>query len=80
MFDQFGFIFKQKNKLTKKIQSNPSNINIQYYLKIRTLIMHRHFFRTLSQSLRYVQTHCNDSRNPFHFACPKEYLHNNPQS
>ena len=30
--------------------------------------MHRHFFKILSQNPEYVQTHCNDRRNPFHFA------------
>ena len=37
--------------------------------------MHRHFFRILSQIGYYVQTHCNDLNNPFHFACRKIYLY-----
>ena len=41
--------------------------------------MHRHFFKKLSQNRDYVQTHCNDLNNPFHFACRKWYLYNNPQ-
>ena len=26
----------------------------------------------------YVQTHCNDRRNIFHFACRQWYSYNNP--
>ena len=26
----------------------------------------------------YIQTHCNDHRNTFHFACRKWYSYNNP--
>ena len=36
-----GFIFNQKNKLTIKMYSNLSNINMHYYLKIQIPIMHR---------------------------------------
>ena len=41
--------------------------------------MHRHFSRKLSENLDYIQTHCNDRRNLFHFACRKWYLYNYPQ-
>ena len=41
--------------------------------------MHRHFFRNTSQNPEYIQTHCNNRRNPFHFASRKRYLYNNPQ-
>ena len=41
--------------------------------------MHRQFFKILPQNPDYVQTHCNDRKNPFHFACRKRYLYNNPQ-
>ena len=27
----------------------------------------------------YIQTHCKDRRNPFHFACRQWYSYNNPQ-
>ena len=64
-----GFIFNQLKKLTIKIYSNLSHINIHYYLKLRIPIMHRHFFRKFSQNRDYIQTHCNDRRNIFHFAC-----------
>ena len=33
--------------------------------------MHRYFFRKLSQNRDYVQTHCTDRINLFHFACQK---------
>ena len=73
------FIFEQINKLTIEIYYNPSHISIHYYLKHRIPIMHRHLFRKLSQNPDYIQTHCNDRRNPFLFACRKWYLYNNPQ-
>ena len=76
---QNGFISDQINKLTIKIYSNLSNIYIHYYLHHRIPIMHRHFFRKLAQNPVYIQTFCNDRRNPFHFACCKRYLYNNPQ-
>ena len=31
--------------------------------------MHRHFFRKVAQNPEYIQTDCNDRKNPFHFAC-----------
>ena len=40
--------------------------------------MHRQFFKRQSQNADYVQTHCNDRINAFHFACRKWYLYNNP--
>ena len=54
-------------------------MNILYYLKLQRPIMHRHVFKILSQNPEYVQTHCNDGRNPFHFACRKWSLNNDPQ-
>ena len=66
---QRGFILNQINKLTIKIYSHHRYINISYYLKHRIPIMHRQFFKKLSQNCDYVQTHCNDRNNPFHFAC-----------
>ena len=40
--------------------------------------MHRYLLRKISQNPEYTQTQCNDRYNPFHFACRKWYLHNNP--
>ena len=40
-----GFIINQTNKLTIKIYSNLSIINIHYYLKFRIPNVHRQFFR-----------------------------------
>ena len=37
---------------------------------------HRHFFRINSQKPEYVQTHCKDLNNPFHFVCRKWMLKN----
>ena len=74
-----GYVFNQINKLTIKIYSNLSHINIHHYLKLRIPIMHRQFFRKLSQNPEYIKTHCNDRRNRFHFACRKWYSYNNPQ-
>ena len=65
-----GFI----HKLTKKIYSILSHINICYYVKIRIPVLHRHFFRTVTQITEYVKTHCNDINSPLHFACRKWIL------
>ena len=73
---QIGFIFNQINKLTIKIYSNLSNINIHYYLKHRIPMCQRQFFKTLSQNPNYVKTHCNDLYNPFRLACRKWHLGN----
>ena len=62
---QRSFIFNQINKLTIKIFSNRSSINIHYYLKHRIPRCHRLFFRKISQNRDYIQTHSNDRRNPY---------------
>ena len=72
------FIFIQINKLTKKICRNLSNINIQYHIQLGSPPSHRQFFIKISQNRDYIQTFCNDRRNPFHFACRQGYLNNNP--
>ena len=36
-------------------------------------------FRKLQQNRDYIQTFCNDRRNPFHFACRQWYSYKNPQ-
>ena len=74
-----GFKFNQINKLTIKIYSNLSNINIHYHLKLGVSPFHRQFFRKISQNHDYIQTHCNDRRNSFHFACRQWYSYKNPQ-
>ena len=51
---QRGFRFLHINKLTIKIYSHQRYINIIYYLKHRIPIMHRQFFKTLSQNRDYV--------------------------
>ena len=73
-----GFKFNQIKKLTIKIYSNLSNINIRYYLKLCIPIKHRQFFRKLAQNKDYIQTFRNDRKNSFHFACRQWYSYNNP--
>ena len=73
-----GFIFNQINKLTIKIYSNLSHINIHYHLKLGAPPLHRQFFKILSQNRDYIQSHCNNRRNTFHFACRQWYSYNNP--
>ena len=36
------------------------------------------FFKRIAKNCDYIQTHCNDRRNPFHIACRQWYLYNNP--
>ena len=38
----------------------------------------RLFFRRISKNRDYIQTHCNNRRNTFHFACRQWYSYNNP--
>ena len=76
---QRGFKFNQINKLTIKVYSNLSNINLCYYLKHRIPMCHKKFLLKSSQNKEYIQTFCNDRRNPFPFACRQWYLYNNPQ-
>ena len=54
------FIFNQINKLTIKIYSNLSNVNIRYNLKFPIPTMHTQIFEILSQNPEYVKTHCFD--------------------
>ena len=73
-----GFIFNQINKLTIKIYSNLSHINIHYHLRLGSPPLHRQFFIKISENRDYIQTHCNNRRNPFDFACRQWYSYNNP--
>ena len=73
-----GFKFNQINKLTIKINSNLSNINIPYHLRLGASPLRRQFFIKISKNRDYIQTHCNNRRNPFHFACRQWYSYNNP--
>ena len=73
-----GFKFNQINNFKIKIYSNLSNINIHYHLKLGASPLHRQFFRKISKNRDYIQTHCNDRRNPFHIACRRWYSYNNP--
>ena len=73
-----GFIFNQINNFKIKIYSNLSNINIDYRLTLsKTSPLYYNFFRKLARNYDYIQTHCNDLNNPFHFACRQLYSHKN---
>ena len=67
------FIFNHINKLTIKIYSNLSNINIHYHLILGASPLHRQFFMKLLKNRDYIQTHCNDLNNPFHHAFHQWY-------
>ena len=73
-----GFRFNQINKLTIKILSNLSYINIHYHLLLGASPLHYRFFINLLKNRVYIQTNCNDINNPFHFACLQWFLYNNP--
>ena len=73
-----SFIFNQIKKLTIKIYSNLSNINIHYHLRLGATPLHRQFFIKISKNRDYIQTFCNDRRNTFHFACRHWFSYNNP--
>ena len=73
-----NFIFNQINNFKIEIYSNLSHINIHYHLRLGASPLHRQFFRILSRNRDYIQTHCNDRRNTFHFACRQWYSYNNP--
>ena len=76
---QRGCIYNHIYKLTIKIYSNLSNINIDYRLRLsKTSPLYYHFFRKLACNHNYIQTHCNDLNNTFHFACRQWYSYNNP--
>ena len=73
-----NYIFNQINKLTIKIYSNLQYINARHHLTIGGPILHRQFFMKISHNRDYIQTYCNNRRNPFHFACRQWYSYNNP--
>ena len=73
-----GFIFNQINNFKMKIYSNLSNINLHYHLKLGASPLHRQFFIKISHNQEYIQTHCKNRRNSFHFACRQWYSYNNP--
>ena len=58
---------------------NLSHINTHHYLKLQIPILHYQFSIKISQNREYIQTFCNDRRNPFHFAWRQWYSYNNPQ-
>ena len=52
-----GFIFNEIVKLTIKIYSTLSRMNICYYLKFQIPLMHRKIFRIISQNQENKKTH-----------------------
>ena len=72
-----SFKFKQVNKLTIKIYSNLFYINIHYLLTLGAPPLHYRFFKNLLKNPDYIETHCNDVHNPFHFACRQWYSYHN---
>ena len=72
-----SFKFKQINKLTIKVYSNLFYINIHYLLTLGAPPLHYRFFKNLLKSPDYIETHCNDVHNLFHFACRQWYSNHN---
>ena len=73
-----GYIFNHINNF-KKNYSNLSLINIHYHLRLGAPPLHRQFFIKISQNRDYIQTHCKNRRNLFHFACRQWFSYINPQ-
>ena len=73
-----GFVFNQINNFKIEICSNLSYINIHYHLRLGAPPLHRQFFMKLLKNRDYIQTHCNNLYNPFHFACRQWYSYHNP--
>ena len=66
---QNGFNFFQILRLTIIIYSMLSHKKVHYCLKFRIPVMHKQFFRNISQNSEYAELHCNDSNNSFPVAC-----------
>ena len=73
-----GFKFNHINNFKIKIYSNLFYINIHYHLRLGASPLHRQFFKNLLKNPEYIETHCNNVHNPFHFACRQWYFYNNP--
>ena len=69
------FVFNQINNFKIEVYSNLSCINIHYHLTLGASPLHYRFFINLLKNRDYIQTHCNDLNNPFHFACRRWYLY-----
>ena len=68
-----SFIFNHKLKLTIKIYSDLSRLNIGYYLIFKIPMCHEQFFRIIFQNPEYIRNFCNDLYNPLQFACRNWY-------
>ena len=60
------YLFQTNNKCL--FESIKLKIDV-FYLKHRTLIMQRQFFRIFPQNPEFVGRFCNKENNLFHFAC-----------
>ena len=74
-----NFKFNQINNFKIRIYSNLSCINIHYQLTLGASPLHYRFFINLLKNRDYIQTHCNNLNNRFHFPCRQWYSYNNPQ-
>ena len=72
-----GFVFNQINNFKIEIYSNLSYMNIHYHLRLSAPPLHRQFFIKLLKNRDYIQTHCNNLYNPFHYACHQWYKYKN---
>ena len=62
------FKFDEILKFTIRIYSSLSNIKNYYYLNLQIVIMHRQFFKILSQNPESLKTQSNDLNDPLNFA------------
>ena len=68
-----GYIFNQINNFKINIYNILSHIII-HYLKNRIPMCQKKFLPKISKNRDYIQTFCNDRRNPFHFAFYQWYF------
>ena len=62
-------ILKNASKLLKENTQKLDSNTYTYLYKCISSILHNR---------DYIQSHCNDYRNTFHFACRQWYSYNNP--
>ena len=75
-----SFIFIQIKKLILTFEVDISDINIQYYVKLKIPIMHCIFFERIFHNEDYINEFPTDRLNTFHTVCRRYYAYNNPQS
>ena len=60
------------------IKNLHTKTNILTYIEMIRQTVKNYKIINLFMNKNYIQTHCNDRRNPFHFACCQWYSYNNP--